>query len=243
MRVALACPYAWDDPGGVQVHVRELAERLRAARARRDRARAHPRAAPAVLGASRSGRRSTSATTHPTRRSTPDRGRGGWSADGSRRSGPTSCTRTSRSRRRRGCGRRSRRARPWWARSIRAPRARACTTSPRRCSAARQPHLTVRIAVSERAADVRALADRRDVRIIPNGVDVARFADAAPADLGAGPQAPVRRPARRAQGVPGRGRGVRAAGRRPARRAPDRGGRRAATRRGRPAARRCSGRA
>ena len=28
MRVALACPYAWDDPGGVQVHVRELAEQL-----------------------------------------------------------------------------------------------------------------------------------------------------------------------------------------------------------------------
>jgi phosphatidylinositol alpha-mannosyltransferase len=29
MRVALACPYAWDDAGGVQVHVRELAMRLR----------------------------------------------------------------------------------------------------------------------------------------------------------------------------------------------------------------------
>jgi phosphatidylinositol alpha-mannosyltransferase len=29
LRVALVCPYAWDDPGGVQVHVRELAERLR----------------------------------------------------------------------------------------------------------------------------------------------------------------------------------------------------------------------
>ncbi|HYU92111.1 MAG TPA: glycosyltransferase family 4 protein [Actinomycetota bacterium] len=29
MRVALACPYAWDSPGGVQVHVRELGERLR----------------------------------------------------------------------------------------------------------------------------------------------------------------------------------------------------------------------
>jgi len=28
VRVALACPYAWDDPGGVQVHVRELATRL-----------------------------------------------------------------------------------------------------------------------------------------------------------------------------------------------------------------------
>lgn len=28
MRIAIACPYAWDDPGGVQTHVRELAERL-----------------------------------------------------------------------------------------------------------------------------------------------------------------------------------------------------------------------
>jgi phosphatidylinositol alpha-mannosyltransferase len=29
MRVALACPYAWDSPGGVQTHVRQLAGRLR----------------------------------------------------------------------------------------------------------------------------------------------------------------------------------------------------------------------
>lgn len=28
MRIALACPYAWDDPGGVQVHVRELAAHM-----------------------------------------------------------------------------------------------------------------------------------------------------------------------------------------------------------------------
>lgn len=28
MRIALTCPYAWDDPGGVQTQVRELAERL-----------------------------------------------------------------------------------------------------------------------------------------------------------------------------------------------------------------------
>lgn len=28
MRIALVCPYAWEDPGGVQVHVRELGERL-----------------------------------------------------------------------------------------------------------------------------------------------------------------------------------------------------------------------
>lgn len=30
MRVLLACPYAWEAPGGVQVHVRELADRLAA---------------------------------------------------------------------------------------------------------------------------------------------------------------------------------------------------------------------
>jgi phosphatidylinositol alpha-mannosyltransferase len=30
MRILLACPYAWDAPGGVQVHVGQLAERLRA---------------------------------------------------------------------------------------------------------------------------------------------------------------------------------------------------------------------
>ena len=29
MRIALACPYAWDAPGGVQVHVAQLAEHLR----------------------------------------------------------------------------------------------------------------------------------------------------------------------------------------------------------------------
>jgi phosphatidylinositol alpha-mannosyltransferase len=29
VRIALACPYAWDDPGGVQVHVRELSAQLR----------------------------------------------------------------------------------------------------------------------------------------------------------------------------------------------------------------------
>ena len=30
MRIVQACPYAWDAPGGVQVHVRQLAARLRA---------------------------------------------------------------------------------------------------------------------------------------------------------------------------------------------------------------------
>jgi phosphatidylinositol alpha-mannosyltransferase len=30
MRIAIACPYAWEAPGGVQVHIAQLAERLRA---------------------------------------------------------------------------------------------------------------------------------------------------------------------------------------------------------------------
>ncbi len=29
MRVAIACPYAWDAPGGVQIHIRQLADHLR----------------------------------------------------------------------------------------------------------------------------------------------------------------------------------------------------------------------
>ena len=29
MRVGLVCPYQWDVPGGVQYHVRDLAETLR----------------------------------------------------------------------------------------------------------------------------------------------------------------------------------------------------------------------
>ncbi|HYH28535.1 MAG TPA: alpha-(1-2)-phosphatidylinositol mannosyltransferase, partial [Actinomycetota bacterium] len=29
MKVALVCPYAWDAPGGVQVHIRQLGDRLR----------------------------------------------------------------------------------------------------------------------------------------------------------------------------------------------------------------------
>jgi phosphatidylinositol alpha-mannosyltransferase len=47
-------------------------------------------------------------------------------------------------------------------------------------------HLTVRIAVSERAADFERARIGGEFRIVPNGVDVSRFADAEPADLGPG---------------------------------------------------------
>ena len=46
--------------------------------------------------------------------------------------------------------------------------------------------LAVRIAVSDRAADFERQRIGGAFRVIPNGVDVARFAEATPADLGAG---------------------------------------------------------
>ena len=46
--------------------------------------------------------------------------------------------------------------------------------------------LAVRIAVSERAAAFERARIGGEFRIVPNGVDVARFADASPADLGPG---------------------------------------------------------
>ena len=86
---------------------------------------------------------------------------------------------------------------------------------PRRCSAAIARRIAVRIAVSEAAAAFAApRGSAARSRSCPNGVDVARFADATPADLGAGHEAAVRRAPGRAQGLPHRGRGVRDAGRR-----------------------------
>ena len=130
------------------------------------------------------------------------------------RSAPTWSTRTSRWRRRRGCGPRSRRARRWWARSIRTPRARACTTSPRRCSAAWRAGWRC----GSPCPNARRRSSARRIGgafgIIPNGVDVdgvRRRRAGRPRRPGR--QAPVRRQARRAQGVPGRDRRRSAAGR------------------------------
>ena len=78
--------------------------------------------------------------------------------------------------------------------------------------------LAVRIAVSEAAAAFARDADRRLVRDrAQRGGRGPVRRTRSPADLGPGHEAAVRRAARRAQGVPDRGRGVRAARRRPAR--------------------------
>ena len=154
LRIALACPYAWDDPGGVQVHV---------ARARRAPARAGPRrrcvlapvrrrTRPGAVGARRSGGRSTSpyngsiAPIDPRPAVRPARPR---RAPGVR--APTSSTCTSRSRRARRCGRRCAAAAPVVAtfHAVRGAR-RGSTTPPRRCCGASRRRIDVRIAVSTR---------------------------------------------------------------------------------------------
>ena len=40
MKIGIVCPYSWDVPGGVQFHVRDLAEVLLRPRSRRVGARA-----------------------------------------------------------------------------------------------------------------------------------------------------------------------------------------------------------
>ena len=163
MRVALACPYAWDDPGGVQVHIRELAERLRE-RGHEVVVLAPTREPPSAAWVISVG----PARRHPLQRfQRADRPPTVVTADGPPR------TRDVRARR----GPRAPADRPVHgavgdARGARArgghlpfgrPRARGSTTLPRRCSRRAAAHLTVRIAVSERAAEFERAADRRRV--------------------------------------------------------------------------------
>ena len=112
VRVALVCPYAWDDPGGVQVHVRELAERPASRGHEVGRARARRGTRRRAVGAR--GRAAGRPHVQPLERA--DRPAAvvasGACATRSARSGPTSSTCTSRSRRARRCGPRSRRDAP-----------------------------------------------------------------------------------------------------------------------------------
>jgi phosphatidylinositol alpha-mannosyltransferase len=185
VRIALVCPYAWDDPGGVQVHVRELGERLierghdvlGLAPARR------PPSQPWVRGVGRP------VDIHYNASNAPIDPRP-WSKAAVRREltafGPEVVhvhqpTAPSTS--------------LWALLEARAPvvgtfhsgatRARLYDVSApilRRT----MKKLAVRIAVSERAAEFdRARIGGRWV-VVPNGVDVERFATAEPADIGPG---------------------------------------------------------
>lgn len=185
MRVALICPYAWDVPGGVQVHVRELGQHLMA-RGHEVLALAPARGRPAEPWVRAVGR----PVDVPYNRSTAPIDPRPWSMSRVREllavfepdvvhAHEPLTPSTS-----------------MWATLLsRAPvvatfhsgaeRSRLFDVAApvlRRIAG----RIAVRIAVSERAAAF--VRDRvgGDLRIVPNGAEVGRFAEAAPADLGPG---------------------------------------------------------
>lgn len=185
MRVALICPYAWDAPGGVQVHVRELGQHLMA-RGHQVLALAPSRGRPAEPWVRAVGR----PVDVPYNRSTAPIDPRPWSMSRVREllavfepdvvhAHEPLTPSTS-----------------MWATLLsRAPvvatfhsgaeRSRLFDVAApvlRRIAG----RIAVRIAVSERAAAF--VRDRvgGDLRIVPNGAEVGRFAEAAPADLGPG---------------------------------------------------------
>jgi len=185
MRVALACPYAWGDPGGVQVHVRELAERL-LERGHDVAVLAPTREPPAQqwvipVGSPVDIRYNDSNAPidpRPWSRRVVRHALASFGPDVVHAHQPTSPS-----------------TGLWATLEARAPvvgtfhsgatRARLYDLAApllRRATA----RLAVRIAVSDRAAAFERQRIGGEFRVIPNGVDVARFADAKPADLGPG---------------------------------------------------------
>jgi phosphatidylinositol alpha-mannosyltransferase len=185
MRVALACPYAWDDPGGVQVHVRELAERL--LERNHDVVVLAPTREPPVhewvipVGSPVDVRYNDSNAPidpRPWSRRVVRHALATFGPDVVHAHQPMAPS-----------------TGLWATLEARAPvvgtfhsgatRARLYDLAApllRRAAA----RLAVRIAVSDRAAEFERQRIGGDFRVIPNGVDVARFADASPADLGPG---------------------------------------------------------
>jgi phosphatidylinositol alpha-mannosyltransferase len=187
VRIALVCPYAWDDPGGVQTHVRELGKRLL------DRGHAVVALAPIRAGAEQPWFVPIGRPVDLTyNRSNVPLDPRPWSI--------------------REVGRRLRAFGPdvvhlhepfapsttlWALLTSRAPLVATFHSGaePARLYDIAGPvlrrlgrRLAVRIAVSRAAADV---AHRRlggTFEVVPNAVDVTRFAEAAPADLGPGPK-------------------------------------------------------
>jgi phosphatidylinositol alpha-mannosyltransferase len=183
MRVALACPYAWGDPGGVQVHVRELAERLRA----RDHdvvvlaPTREPPMQPWVVPVGspidiRYNDSNAPIDPRPWSRRVVRHALATFGPDVVHAHQPMAPS-----------------TGLWATLEARAPvvgtfhsgatRARLYDLAApllRRAAV----RLSVRIAVSERAAEFERRRIGGEFRVIPNGIDVARFADAEPADLG-----------------------------------------------------------
>jgi phosphatidylinositol alpha-mannosyltransferase len=185
VRVALACPYAWDDAGGVQVHVRELAERLLArrhdvivlapVRERATQSWVVPVGKPVDIPYNAS---NAPIDPRPWSRRAVRRALVGFGPDVVHAHQPTAPS-----------------TGLWAMLEARAPvvgtfhsgatRARLYDlAAPLLRRAALR--LAVRIAVSEHAAAFERARIGGDFEVIPNGVDVARFADATPADLGPG---------------------------------------------------------
>jgi len=185
VRVALACPYAWDDPGGVQVHVRELATRLledghgvlvlAPVRRRVEESWVRPVGRPVDLTFNASSAPvdprpwSKSAARHALDRFRPDvlhaheplaPSTGMWATLATR--GPVVGTFHS---------------------GVERSRLYDLAAPALRVVARR---LAVRIAVSQVAARVARARVGGAFEIVPNGADVARFRDATPADLGPG---------------------------------------------------------
>ncbi|HLB39699.1 MAG TPA: glycosyltransferase family 4 protein [Actinomycetota bacterium] len=185
MRVTLVCPYAWEDAGGVQVHIRELAAYLRN-HEHEVLVLAPTRGPPAEAWVASVGRpvdiryndSSAPVDPRPWSRRAVRYALATFGPDVIHAHQPTAPS-----------------TGLWATLEARAPvvgtfhsgatRARLYDlAAPLLRRAARR--LAIRIAVSERAATFERERIGGDYRIVPNGVDTRRFAAAAPADLGPG---------------------------------------------------------
>jgi len=185
MRIAIACPYAWEDAGGVQVHVRELATRMRE-RGHEVLVLTPARSQPMEPWVQRVG----TPVDIPYNASNAPIDPRPWSRRPMRHAlatfGPDVVHAHQPTAPSTGL---------WATLEARAPlvgtfhsgatRARLYDLAAPVLRRAAE-RLAIRIAVSQRAATFEAARIGGTFRIVPNGVDVDRFADATPAELGPG---------------------------------------------------------
>jgi phosphatidyl-myo-inositol alpha-mannosyltransferase len=188
MRITIACPYAWDDAGGVQVHVRELAMRL-LERGHDVLVLTPARAQPPEPWVSRVGTpidipynaSNAPIDPRPWSRRRVRHALATFGPDVIHAHQPTAPS-----------------TGLWTTLEARAPvvgtfhsgasRARLYDLAAPMLRRAAE-RLAIRIAVSERAAAFERARIGGTFRIVPNGVNVGRFADATPTDLGPGRRA------------------------------------------------------